>query len=221
MKNILLRKIYLSSVMGILLMVGGCKEDLVPQKKVLIDYADYLPQKSMIKRYKLLSTAPWLKGEGVSDSTVKIERNLNTLTYRDETPSENNIVIESRVEIDKFYIFEYLGDFKRVKTKRELLVNDISSINVYDKSIEDSCIFKGLLKEFSHNGYSYQGEIIHERCTHVFLSKKAIDIYDKYTQKGLGEIAVINESCYRDSNRYPTDKEGCHVNGYVYRYYVK
>jgi len=213
--------IYFLSVLGVMFSVVGCNDTPSPQKKVHIDYADYLPQKSMIKRYKVFSTAPWLKGEGVSESSVKIERNLNTLTYRDNTPSENDIVLESRLKIDTFYIVEYLGDFKSVKTKRELLVNDISSINVYDKSIEDSCTFKGLLKEFSHNGYSYQGEIMHEQCTHVFLSKKAIDTYDKYTQKGLGEIAVINDSCYRDSNRYPTDKEGCHVNGHSHRYYIK
>ena len=82
-------------------------------------------------------------------------------------------------------------------------------------------MLEDILTEFSYDGYDYRGDIIHERCKLIYLSGKAIDIYDKYSQKDLGMIAIVNDSCYKEENRYPTDREGCKANKHNYRCYVK
>ena len=107
------------------------------------------------------------------------------------------------------------------QTKRVVSIGDVTSLSIDDELSQERCILKERLKEFSYKGYSFKGDIIHERCKNIYLSQKATDIYDQYSQKGLGMIATINDSCYQGSNQYPTDTEGCTPNRSTYRVYVK
>ncbi len=206
--------------LGVLFIVSGCAVDnsktaVRKNDKSQIDYAEYLPQKSMIKAYTHRSSSNPYK--------VKIVREDNQLTYMHNRFGiySDGIAYDVVLKIDKEYIFEYMNTFKTKKIKRMVSVGDVTSLNMGDELSQESCILKERLKEFSYKGYSYKGDIIHERCTHTYLSEKAIDIYDQYSQKGLGMIATINDSCYQGSNRYPTDTEGCTPNRHTYRVYVK
>ncbi|SFV61560.1 hypothetical protein MNB_SV-14-1684 [hydrothermal vent metagenome] len=199
--------------LGILLFINACVSThpkISSSKKTKIDYAQYLPKKSMIKRY-------------TNQSGVKIERDRNKLvyTYNLIDASEGDISYTKEYTIDKDYIFQYMNTFKDKQIKREVSIGDITLKNIDNKNIEESCVLKNILTKFSHDGHSYKGDIIHERCKLIYLSKKAIDIYDKYSQKGLGIIAILNDSCYKDSNKYPTDTKECKSNKHNYRYYVK
>jgi hypothetical protein len=185
------------------------------KEKSQIDYSEYLPKKSMIKRYTNRSS-PGFYG-------VKIIRDGDQLTYMHNRigTSKNSIAYDVVLKIDKEYIFEYLNTFKIKKTKRIVSIGDVTSLSIDDELSQERCILKERLKEFSYKGYSFKGDIIHERCKNIYLSQKATDIYDQYSQKGLGMIATINDSCYQGSNRYPTDTEGCTPNHSTYRVYVK
>ena len=213
------KKEYALWCFGVLLIVSGCAVDnsktvVNKNDKSQIDYAEYLPQKSMVKRYTNRSSSG---SEG-----VKIIRDGNQLTYMYNRigASRGSISYDIVLKIDREYIFEYLNTFKTNKIKRIVSVGDVTSLSMGDELSQERCILKERLKEFSYEGYNYKGDIIHEQCKHIYLSKKAIDIYDKYSQKGLGMIATVNDSCYQGANRYPTDTKGCTPNRHTYRVYV-
>ena len=207
--------------LGILLSINACvsnnpKKPSSKSKKTKIDYAQYLPKESMIKRYTNRSST-------VPASGVKIERDGDKLVYLYNVIGafEGDMSYTKEYTIDKDYISQYMNTFKEIQIKREVSIGDTTLESIDNKNREESCVLKDILTEFSHDGYSYKGDIIHERCTSIYLSGKATDIYDKYSQKGLGMIATINDSCYEGSNRYPTDTEGCKANKHTYRCYVK
>ena len=129
------------------------------------------------------------------------------------------------MKIGKKFIREYLNSFETEKTNRYVAIGDISTVSSDENSyIKKRCIVKNFLEGFSHGGYSYKGKIIHEKCvisrpkTVKGITLNIIDTYDKYSKKGLGVIAIINDNCY-DNQRYVNDKENCISNGYNYTYY--
>jgi len=170
----------------------------------------------MIKRYTNRSST-------VPSSGIKIERNGDELVYLYNVigASEGDISYSYEYSINKKYIFKSMNTSKVEKIKRELSIGNRSSIPIDIKHSNNSCVLKDILTEFSHDGYHYKGDIIHEKCKTIWLSGKAIDTYDKYSQKGLGMIAIVNDSCYNKSKTYPIDIEGCKVNKHNYRCYVK
>lgn len=204
---------------GIVFAISGCMTHTSAtsnqNSKRPIDYAAYLPQKSMIKKYVNRS-------HPVPSGGVKIIRKGKQLTYVHNLigASDGAISYSVELEIDKEYIFEYTNTFKRKQTKRMVAVGDVTSSTTYNKYAQERCILKERLNVFSHEGYHFRGDIIHERCKSSYLSKKATDIYDRYSQKGLGMIAIVNDSCFQGSNRYPTDIAGCKPNRHRYRVYA-
>ena len=213
-----MKKIYLIMTLGVVLSINGClfnQPKIVSNKKTKIDYAQYLPSKSMIKRYINRSSIG-------SPSGVKIERKGDKLVYLYNVigASEGDISYTQEYVVDKDYIFKYMNTFKEAQIKREVSIGETTLESLDIKHHNESCVLKDVLTEFSHDGYNYSGDIIHEKCKLIYLSGKAIDIYDKYSQKGLGMIAIINDSCYNES-KYPVDIKGCKVNKHNYRCYVK
>jgi len=218
MKNIYLTLLTLTLLISLNSCVAN-KPKIISSKskKTKIDYTNYLPKESMIKYYtnRSSSTTP--------PSGVKIDRKGDKLIYLYNVigASEGDISYTKEYTIGKESISQYMNTFKQEETKRHISIGETSSRSVDKKHHNESCLLKDILTEFSHDGYSYKGDIIHEQCKLIYISGKATDIYDKYSQKGLGMIAIVNDSCVEGSNKYPTDTEGCKANKHNYRCYVE
>lgn len=189
-----------------------------------IDYVAYLPQKSMIKRYMSKGKSPWSKKEEFSEDKITITVKKNEIIFYHEP---DPISYETQLQIGKKVITEYVNESATEKTNRFPSVGEVTTVNIDNEFNVKKCILTNLLNEFSHGGYHYKGEIIHEKCivagTIVFegKSKKIRDTYDRYSQKGVGVIAIINDDCFVKGTRYTNDQEGCVSNGYSYEYYIK
>jgi len=218
-----MRKSYILLTIISLLFIGCVERETNPSiSQIKIDFSEYLPKKSMIKRYQNKSKVPWLKDEGSNIDEIKITIAKNRIFF---FHNQEPISYESELKINKRVIQGYSTGFETEKTNRYVSIGDVTTIN-NDKYVKKRCLVKNFLKEFSHGGYSYKGDIIHEECvisrtrTVKGITVNVIDTYDRYSKKDLGLIAIINNSCY-DNQRYANDKENCISNGYNYQYYIE
>ena len=203
------------------LLLAGCvaNQSNPNTEKTKIDLADYLPSKSMIKRYQYKGKAPWLKKESSGVDKIEITVDKNKISFYHEPEPISYITV---TKIDKKFITEYPDLDESDKKNRYVSVGDVTTFKTREPH-EKRCVFQNVLKEFSHGGHRYSGDIIHEKCKEKrnFSNQKvAIDSYDIYSKKGIGVIATINNDCY-GKNRYANDKEGCTSNGYNYTYYIE
>jgi len=203
-----------------LLLVGCVANQSKPNtEKTKIDLAEYLPSKSMIKRYQYKSTAPWLKEESSGVDKIEITVDKNKISFYHEPKPISYITV---TKISKKFITEYQNTFEYNKKNRYVSMGGVTTFKTREPN-EKRCVLQNILQEFSHGGHNYSGEIIHEKCKEKrYFSKKevVIDTYDIYSKKGIGVIATIDNDCY-NKNRYTNDKKGCTFNGYNYTYYIE
>ena len=154
------------------LIVTGCaqsnKEGLKPGGS--IDYADYLPKKSTGVPGKFMIT--------VSNNRVIIDH-----------ASYKPIAYTEGFKIGKEYIVESLMDVDLFKIKRYVSVGDVTTTAIEKMGSQKSCVLVEKLHSLTHRGQQYRGDIIHEKCTGVPFGE-----YDRYYQKGVGEIALVRYS---------------------------
>lgn len=217
MKQLKKASILLSTIS---LLLTGCvaSQNNQNREKTKIDLAEYLPSKSMIKKYTYKSKAPWLKGESSGIDKIKITVGKNKISfYHEQEPISYTTV----TKIGKKFITEDL-EASPTEKHRYVSVGDITTFST-SKTLKKSCVLQNILKEFSHGGHHYSGEIVHEKCTtkqKMGSEKIRIDTYATYSKKGIGVIAIINNRCY-GKNRYAYDKNGCHSDGYHHTYYME
>jgi len=214
-----LKKSYILLSTISLLLIGCVASQSRPRiKKTKIDLANYLPSKSMIKKYSSKSKVPWSKEEGSVVDKIEITVDKNKISfYHEQEPISYTTV----TKIAKKFITEDLVA-SPTKKHRYVSVGDITTFPT-SKILKKSCLLQESIKEFSHAGHRYSGDIIHEKCTitqEMGNKEVSIDSYDTYSKKGIGVIAIINNNCYA-KNRYANDKDGCVSNGYDYTYYME
>ncbi|CAA6809568.1 MAG: Unknown protein [uncultured Sulfurovum sp.] len=205
---------------------------IVDSNQDKIDLADYLPvsssTKSYITKYNSLTSS---NEETVDSYSESITRNNNTLEYIHNDDSNYSTI----VTINENNISSYSDGYEyKNTTNRYANIGDptwtysySAEGDGYATQTDETCIFEARLTEFTHGGYSYNGDILKEKCTMVTTSdingeeRIETDISYGYFQKEIGIIADIDDDCVNQETFVTEDTEGCSPNSYYYDYLVE
>lgn len=200
-----------------------------------VDFANYMPKSSVTNNYISKTLSPFQENEQVSGYSTIISRENNILTYdADSSESYSTVTINSdnllvkwkNVNYDntKYTINRYTNIGDKIwewKYNYDDPNHDTKSTTTY------SCTLKNKINKFSHGGYTYNGDIIVEKClinskvsytidNRETITESSYIIYE-YMQKDIGNIASINDICY-DERGIAKTTEGCTPNGHDYSY---
>jgi len=103
-----------------------------------------------------------------------------------------------------------------------------SSSIVYD--LEQNCLLDEVMTSFSQKGFSYSGDIIKLRCdfsgtmTSSNSLEEGVTVISinetnfAYYEKGVGQIASIQDDCVPADSFFGNNTPGCEVNQYDYSF---
>lgn len=197
-----------------------------------IDLADYAPPAG-IKNFTTVSYYPQ-SGEHLASVVEKITVQGNVF-YIDESEAIDDepyisytITIYDEEIHAKYPYYDAPQVIKRYVDIGDETLNwvDPPEGGVNRQSMQ--CTLVDRLTSFSHGGYSYQGDILKEKCLHESFYSYSIGngetvtqefaYYYSYSKKGVGGIALIADMCI-DTKGNLHITEGCIPNAYTYNYY--
>ena len=198
-----------------------------------LDLLNYFPTQTTEKTF--ITKDSYSEGERaeVDSYITKITRNANSIVYKDSDDEEETIVRikENTLEIDAMNELNREGVTKySFETPRYVNINDTTWNFIYeykDENIEakitQTCTLEAQINKFSHGGYTYEGDILKEKCIMDTSTNNNFEYHNilyHYFQKGIGLIAEIDNDCTNE-NGITQDSDGCKADSYSYIYLEK
>jgi len=220
-----MNKKYISLLVATVLLTacgGGSSSSSNNDGEGAIDLSEYFPNKSMTKTFINTKRDGDNSDKSHYDEIIEVDGNTITTTIDTEVTekivfSDKNITITSfdsgnTDEVDSMYRHVDLGDILSSRTMNDKYTNDLGEIT---RTLKQECKLQSKESKFEKGDNVYTGDLLKVECIttgeFIYDIKQTIldagaatdlngthAIYDKssfYLQKGLGEVASINDDC--------------------------
>jgi len=218
-----------------------------------IDLSTYLEQDNMSKNYQKIVRE---EGETVLDTTFPTQSIVSTNQVERQFPNNVKILINIG---ESTIIKNEMSSEGNSSTSFKRLVKVGDTLNYYDvnetKPLEENnqeigtqtiqghrtCVLENRLDGFTHNEYTYTGDIVRVKCTadvnvtikvedeflvtsdYRNMTMNMVDHFYMHSKKSEGLIAFIDDDCLNNDVGMPNDNETCTDNNKdsEYMYYIE